>query len=997
MAELILLQTFIDFELETTANGLQTPLITMHGSMVDGTPVQVKVHDFLPYFYIEGSDAVSCSDIEEVFSTSFTKGKCLHVEDARKQSLYGYGNSTSAFMKLYFNTPYCFKAAKLHLENSAFLKAQNFRVKTYESNFPFVLRFMNDLNITGMSYVKIKKFNEVQKSGTTLYNEPHTVSCSFTEIEALKCEGEYLKLPPLKILSFDIETCGETTSFPNAQRDPIIQIGNSVQCFGSDEIKQSIFCLQEVSPIPGKEVHWFSTEAELLCAWRDYLLAVDPDIVIGYNIKNFDFPYILERAEVFNLKNFNMLGRTKNPSKIISRQQSSNNFGAFEARDINLEGRTVLDLLHIVRREHKLRSYSLNSVSYHFLNEQKEDVPYTAISGLQAKSPETRKRIAIYCLQDTYLPLRLLDKLNIIVNYVELSRATKVPLEYFLTRGAAIKVLSQIYHEAKISGYAIPDLNVAGNEEGFEGAFVMDPIKDYYRDPIAVLDFSSLYPSIIISKNLCYTTLMTKKQHTELGGTESPTGNYFCNVETKEGLLPRILKNLLQSRKEAKELLKKETDPFLARSYDGRQNALKICANSIYGFTGSFTGQLPCIEISQSTTAFGREMIAKTKRLIEDSFSRQRGYIFDAQIIYGDTDSVMIHFKNLDYGKVAEQLEASGITAEYDEHQRKIKFVMDEAKKISVFVTSHFEKPVSLAFEKVYCPYLLMNKKRYAGLIYTKPEKYDRIDTKGIETVRRDNCELVKDVITVCLNKILLERDVEGAMVYVKQTVRDIYTDRVDLSQLVISKTYTKENYATKLPHTALAERLRKRGVHVGIGDRIPYVIVQGDKKMQANEKSEDPVYVLENNLPIDKEYYIENQLTKPIQRLFEPIMDNVSSLFSGEHTTVMTKSVSMKGPMNAFVKVVDECIGCRKSGTIICSECKPNFFEFYESLQEVYNTKTKKFHECWTQCQRCQGSVINEVLCVNRICPIWYKRTKLRKELAPLQAKIDGLNRLSW
>ncbi|ELA42387.1 uncharacterized protein VICG_00486 [Vittaforma corneae ATCC 50505] len=371
---------------------------------------------------------------------------------------------------------------------------------------------------------------------------------------------------------------------------------------------------------------------------------------------------------------------------------------------------------------------------------------------------------------------------------------------------------------------------------------------------------------------------------------------------------------------------------------------------------------------------FGRDMISMTKKLIEDNFNLKNGFTHDAQVIYGDTDSVMINFSEKDLEKVFEI-----------------------SKKVSQFVSDKFEKPISLEFEKVYSPYLLINKKRYAGLVYTNPQKPDKIDTKGIETVRRDNCELVKTVIENCLNKILFEKNLEAAKNYVKDVVRDLYTDQIDLSQLVISKTFTKSNYTTKQAHTELAEKLRKRGISVGIGDRIPYVIVKGDKKMAAYEKSEDPVYVLENNLPIDKEYYIEQQLVKPVQRLFEPVMENVSSLFHGEHTKVISSGVTMQGPMNMFVKTKDECVGCKKPGTILCAACRPNFPSLFMAIQHQFNEKTKKFNNCWVECQRCMGSVVNEVLCVNRVCPIFYMRTKVKKELEPLEEKLRKLRSVSW
>lgn len=185
----------------------------------------------------------------------------------------------------------------------------------------------------------------------------------------------------------------------------------------------------------------------------------------------------------------------------------------------------------------------------------------------------------------------------------------------------------------------------------------------------------------------------------------------------------------------AKDDLKNETDPFKRNVLDGRQLALKISANSVYGFTGAQVGKLPCLEISQSVTAFGRMMIELTKNEVEAKFTMENGYEHDAKVIYGDTDSVMVNF---------------GV--------QTVAEAMKLGQEAAGLVTEKFVKPIKLEFEKVYCPYLLINKKRYAGLYFTKPEVHDKMDCKGIETVRRDNCPLVANLINTCLQKILIEK-----------------------------------------------------------------------------------------------------------------------------------------------------------------------------------------------------------------------------------------------
>jgi DNA polymerase delta subunit 1 len=164
-----------------------------------------------------------------------------------------------------------------------------------------------------------------------------------------------------------------------------------------------------------------------------------------------------------------------------------------------------------------------------------------------------------------------------------------------------------------------------------------------------------------------------------------------------------------------------------------------------------------------------------------------------------------------------------------------------------------------------------------------------------------------------------------------------------------------------------------------------------------AYEKSEDHVYVLEHSIPIDKEYYIEQQLRKPVERLFEPILENTAALFCGEHTKIIRTTSGMHGPLNAFLTRSDECIGCRKTGSVIYSVCRRDFPRHFSTLLKIYNDKTAIFNGCWVDCQRCQGRIINEVICINRICPIWYKRVRVKKELATLQVTVDKLSKLTW
>lgn len=193
------------------------------------------------------------------------------------------------------------------------------------------------------------------------------------------------------------------------------------------------------------QVKSFDTEEELLEKWAQFVREVDPDIITGYNIQNFDIPYLIDRARTLKSRSFAFLGRIQNKASTIREAMiQSKQMGRRENKYCNIEGRVVFDLLQILLRDYKLRSYTLNAVSYHFLQEQKEDVHHSIITDLQNGNEQTRRRLAVYCLKDALLPLRLIDKLMALVNYMEMARVTGVPLTYLMSRGQQIKVVSQL-------------------------------------------------------------------------------------------------------------------------------------------------------------------------------------------------------------------------------------------------------------------------------------------------------------------------------------------------------------------------------------------------------------------------------------------------------------------------------------------------------------------------------------------------------------------------
>ena len=932
------------------------------------------------------------------------------IEIVEKINIFNYNEKKEEFLKIILYDPKSVSFLRDTFEKGYAIDTFRFEPQTYESKINFPLRFMVDRNIVGMSWVKVES-GKYQLRNNKISNCQIEAWCQVEDVIPLSTHGEYSKLAPLRILSIDIECSSEGGHFPIPEKDPVIQISNICIEFGADSepIVQKMFSFKTCADIVGVDVHSFDKEEDMLNEWSQFVIDLDPDIITGYNISMFDLPYLLNRAEYLKIRKFPYISRLAHvPSKVKHKQTKVKGFMNRDTIDINLEGRIILDMYTYLIREVKLRSYSLNNVSFQYLGEQKEDVHHSLISTLWKQNEYTRRRLAIYCMKDAYLPLRLMDVFLTLINYSEMCRVTSTPLNFILTRGQQIKVSTQLHKKALEHNYIVPNMKKTKDafdedEVGFEGAFVLSPVVGFHTDPVVTLDFSSLYPSIMIAHNLCYTTLLRPGEEKNLiegeDYTRAPNGECFVTEKIRKGILPIILEELLAARKVAKKDMNNETDPFKKKILNGRQLALKISCNSVYGFTGATSGQLPCLQISSSVTAIGRTMIEKTRDLVMEHYNKKYGYPHDSQVIYGDTDSVMIKFGGND-----------------------LKEALKLGLESSEYVTKHFKKPIKIEFEKVFWPYLLLKKKKYAGVLWTKADKYDKIDTKGLEAVRRDNCELVRIVVENVIKIILVERNNEKAIQYCKGIISDLLQNKIDISLLIISKSLSKKSeeddgedeggdkksanknksttYQAKQAHVELAEKMRKRdpGTAPNIGDRIQYVIVKGEKGSKNYENSEDPIYVLEHDLPIDIDYYLQNQLKKPLLRIFEHVVSNAEmKLFSGEHTRIKKSGVSAKSNANFgnFLIIKKTCLNCKvviKSG-VVCKNCKDKMKTIYIENRLEMNNKERMFADLWSQCQRCQGSILQDIICQNRDCPIFYRRFKVKKDLKMMNEIMERFN----
>lgn len=847
--------------------------ITIFGRSFDGKSVCVKTA-FNPFFYIEVPENWKHSNalfLVKELRKKLGKRYGSHLVDyslQKSKKFFGFTNHEEFnFLKVVFKSKIAWQYCGKSLKKPVYVMGKMERFNTYESNLDPMIRFAHIQEIPFSCSICLDAYSVVPDNDDRYSNCDIEVTAKWNTI---KPSEDYDMIAPIIQASFDIETYSPDGSFPDPRNPkcPVLQIATTYQIYGQDTIEKQLFCVGECEPIDGAEVIECEDERDLLNNWAMEINRRQVDTITGYNIWKFDLEYMFIRAEHSGAHDFMNIGKVKDyVATLRDASFSSSAYGDNHYKMVDTPGILQIDLLVIMQREHKLVSYKLDNVAEHFLGERKVDLPYQEMFKKIVGSSADRKEVGVYCIQDTELPQKLINKLAIIPNMVEMSKATWVPLSFLVERGQGIKVFSQLTYQTRLENMLVINLDKDDiKNEDYEGATVLSAKKGAYMEiPITGLDFASLYPTIMRAHNLDHSTLVMDPKYDNLEGVEYFQVNNHRFAQNHEGIIPKMLKLLAQNRKKAKkEMAKAEErgDTFAKALYNGKQLAFKVSMNSMYGFCGANVGMLPCKPVAESTTSVGRSMIEKTKNLVEEWYP-------GSDVVYGDTDSVMVRFN---VGKLRGK----------DAIVKCFELGNEAADRIS----NTFKKPIELEFEKVYFPYLLYSKKRYAGLMYTKPEKPDYIDAKGIQLVRRDNPPFVKDISKRVLDRIMYDMDVYGAMDLVRDMARTLLDNKIDIKDLVVSKSM-KDNYKNRnQPHLAVAAKIEERAPGSGpkSGERVPYVFIDtGNKKHKQFEKAEDPEYAKEQNLPLDLMYYFEHSLSSPITSLFEVFIENTQNELFGE------------------------------------------------------------------------------------------------------------------
>jgi DNA polymerase delta subunit 1 len=913
-------------------------LISILGKTEDGKSVCVTT-TFEPYFFVKLPRDTTNQEVRLLYD-DLNKLRPDHVTSyslTQKKDVWGFQNNEQfAYMRLNFKT-----LADRRKVNSVFAYNRDFqRFHVYESNLDPVLRLMHRTGIQSTGWLDTG--SECVRSHLAKVD----IDLWCNNWETLKPVNRD-DIAPFVVASIDIECNSSTGKFPDADvpDDACFQIALSLCTFGSDEpYDKTCLCYKKTE---GPGVVSFDTEREMLEAFQKYLHEKDVDIITGWNIFGFDLEYIYKRAHMTgcNEEFFNLGKLHDPPSELLMKKLSSSALGDNFLKLLPMTGRFIFDMFHEVKKGYKLDSYKLNEVSKLYLGDQKIDMsPKEMFARYKEGDPKKLGEVAEYCIKDTLLPHKLLKKLCTLLNLLEMAKATWVPLCFLVERGQQIKVFSQLTKKARELGYMVPTIKYGSlPEEPYEGATVLEAQKGAYYTPITALDFEALYPSIMMAHNLCYSTLvMDERRYGNVPGVVYETfkigDKVYKFAQGVPSLLPSILLELKQFRKKAKKDMAAATGS-MKEVYNGKQLAYKVSMNSVYGFTGAGKGILPCVPIASTTTCRGRGMIEETKNYVEANFP-------GAKVRYGDTDSVMVEF---DVG------DRTG--------EEAVKYSWEIGERAAEECSALFKKPNNLELEKVYWPYFLYSKKRYAAKLWTKGKDdqmhMDYVDIKGLQVVRRDNTPHVREVCKELLDVVLTSSDPGPPKELAKERAIELLSGDVPNEKLILSQslsdTYkikgepvsvtSPESVNINQSHVQVVVKMRERkpGSEPQSGDRVPYLLTKtDDPKAKAFEKSEDPKFVEENNIPIDYLYYFENKFLNPVCDLLDPLFENTKQEIFGEILEQHKPKKKKAGPALSTMKkeqLIDECrkLGLDDTGKV--SELRERIKEASrpETIEDVF------------------------------------------------------------
>lgn len=887
-------------------------VIRMFGVTDAGARICVNVFGQRGYFYCEYPDTDGLRDvIHDVAEHVGDPGKTsVEIRRTSKLSIYGYNVSRIEDLHVVFFSDWSIakKVSRCMLDRG---------IRLYEMGVDPLTRFLVDHKLPSFGWCGLSRYR-VRRHGFASTADVE-VDCEVGDVFSIPDD---ISWPEYRGMSFDIECMSGNGGFPAAENpdDMVIQI--SCVCYvvgkGDDSLRSvdgkvsvrefHLFTVGPCDPIDDVVVYEFPSEFEMLVGFLTFFRLYGPEFLTGYNINTFDLKYIHTR--MVKIYNVSIDGYTKLNSNgrfyVYSPESRSKTFTSALYTKVVITGSIVLDMYPVCVSKTSSQNYKLNTVARLYLGQSKEDMSYKDIPVFFRMSDGGRAKVGKYCVQDAALVRDLFNKISYHYEAAAIARLARIPMRRVIFDGQQIRIYTCILEEAGSRGMVLPNLpkghdacEVEDSDDSagarYQGATVFDPSVGYYNTPVAVFDFASLYPSIIMANNLCYTTLLTDDgvcDERDVFVVDMGDGVYhrFVKDGVRRSILAELLSRWLMQRRVVREAMRSCEDPVTKMLMDKQQLALKVTCNAFYGFTGVDSGMMPCLPIAASITRIGRAMLSDTSAYIHSMFGdkcfmskffRDDDYMeegeFRVEVIYGDTDSMFVLFEGVRENALSREVESM-------------------ARHITATL---FKEPVKLEFEKIFASLMMICKKRYIGRIMGSRS----LVMKGVDLVRRTTCDFVKDVVRDVLDLVFNDDEVARASVALskmgmedlKRTgvpcgffkilsrlgeARDaLHLNSVDVDRLSLSSVLSQDisRYKQKnLPHLAVIRRLASRSEELpSVGDRVLYVLTAPPKGASKNipnyELAEDPVYVREHKIPINADKYFDHVL-KAVTNVMSPV-----------------------------------------------------------------------------------------------------------------------------
>ncbi|KAI1391929.1 uncharacterized protein F4822DRAFT_388925 [Hypoxylon trugodes] len=816
----------------------------------------------------------------------------------------------------------------------------------------------------------------------------------------------------MSIMSMEVHVNTRGKLFPNPEEDEVQCI---FWCSKSDEnfatgdnaslsVQSGIIVLSEDGSLARRmqkesptrtDVIEEASELELMTRMVEIVRTHDPDILTGYEVHGSSWGYLIERARFkYDYNLCDEFSRMKSQS--FGRfGKESDRWGFNTTSTIRVTGRHMINIWRAMRSELTLLQYTMENVVWHLLHRRIPHYPWRTLTEwyTEGRHRDLSKLLRHY-LTRTKLDIEILEANELIPRTSEQARLLGVDFFSVFSRGSQFKVESIMFRIAKPENFILvsPDRKQVGSQNALECLpLVMEPQSAFYNSPLVVLDFQSLYPSVMIAYNYCYSTFLGRivdwrgtnkmgfadyqRQHRLLELLKdhiniAPNGMMYCKAEVRKSLLAKMLTEILETRVMVKSGMKQDKDDkTLQQLLNNRQLALKLLANVTYGYTSaSFSGRMPCSEIADSIVQTGRETLERAIALIHSVDK------WKAEVVYGDTDSLFIYLP----GRTKDQ-------------------AFDIGNEIAKAVTDMNPRPVKLKFEKVYHPCVLLAKKRYVGYKYESKDQFKPdFDAKGIETVRRDGTPAEQMIEEKALKILFETADLSQVKSYFQKQCEKIMRGAVSMQDFCFAREVKLGTYSDRGPPPPGAlistkKMLEDARAEPQYGERVPYVVVSGAPGARLIDRCVAPEELLSNShLQLDSEYYISKNLIPPLERIFNLVGANVRQWYDEMpkvqrihrvDTTYDGKNPFAKKTLESYMKAA-ACLVCgaktKSETSSVCMRCRRNAPTSLLKLQTQLNKEERKLTDVTKICQSCAGlAPLDSVPCDSKDCPVFYTRMK--------------------